>query len=117
MADAGILVAWGKPVPGRERMAAALFEEAVEMWTKLERAGEIESFETVSLEPHGDLNDFFLLRGDRDQLARLRVSEEFMQLGDRANMVLWNLRIVGARVGEGAWGKIQEFEAAAQKFG
>ena len=40
-----------------------------------------------------------------------------MQLGDRANMVLWNLRIVGARVGEASWGKIKEFEAAAQKLG
>jgi hypothetical protein len=47
----------------------------------------------------------------------LRVSEEFMQLGDRANMVLWNLRIVGARVGEGSWGKIKEFEKAAEQLG
>ena len=88
----------------------------MESWTKLERGGEIESFEVVSLEPHaGRLNDFFLLRGDRDQLARLRVSDEFVALADRANAVLWDFRVVGARTGDAAWGKIKKFEETANE--
>ena len=117
MADAGIFIAWSKPVPGREVRAAELFEESVERWQRLEGAGEIESFEVVSLEPHaGRLNDFMLLRGDRDQLARLRISDDFVEMGDRANMVLWDFRIVGARVGAAGSNKVKAFELAAQKL-
>jgi hypothetical protein len=61
----------------------------VEYYGRLQQQGEIDSFEPFGLEPHGgDLNGFLLVRGDRDKLARLCVSEAFMRP---------NLRGVGGR--------------------
>ena len=38
-----------------------------------------------------------------------------MALADRANAVLWDFRVVGARTGDAAWGKIQKFEETANE--
>jgi hypothetical protein len=65
-----------------------------------QQEGEIESFEPVLLEPHGgELDGFFLLRGDQDKLARIRSSEEFERLTVRAQLIVENLGIVGAALG------------------
>jgi hypothetical protein len=70
MADSGLFIGFGASVRGRERQALKVFGEAFEYFSRLQQAGEIESFEPVALEPHGgDLSGFFLLRGDQDKLA------------------------------------------------
>ena len=52
------------------------------------------------LEPHGgELDGFFLLRGDQDKLARIRSSEEFERLTVRGQLIIENLGIVGAALG------------------
>jgi hypothetical protein len=67
MADWGLFVGFGTTVRGRERQAIKVFNEAIEYYTRLQQQGEIESFETVFLDPHGgDLIGFTLVRGDRD---------------------------------------------------
>ena len=54
----------------------------------------IESFEPVAFEPHGgDLAGFVLIRGERDKLNRLRYSEEWLRLNDRAAAVVDGLGI------------------------
>jgi hypothetical protein len=59
MAEAGLFVGFGLPVRGRERQAVKVFGEALEYYARLQQQGEIDSFETVFLEPHGgDLNGF-----------------------------------------------------------
>ena len=102
MADAALFIGFGQPVRGRERQAIASFNETVEYWTRLQQQGEIESFEAVFLEPHGgDLGGFFLLRGDREALARVRVSEDLQRVLTRASLVVDALGVVGASLGEG----------------
>src|SRR5579872_97524 len=72
MADSGLFIGFGAPVRGRERQATKVFNEAFEYYSRLQQEGEIESFEPVLLEPHGgELDGFFLLRGDQDKLARI----------------------------------------------
>src|SRR5579875_2312642 len=81
MADSGLVIGFGTPVRGRERQAVKVFNEVFEYYSRLQREGEIESFEPVLLEPHGgELGGFFLLRGDQDKLARIRGSREFERL-------------------------------------
>ena len=100
MADSGLFIGFGAPVRGRERQATKVFNEAFEYYARLQQEGEIESFEPVLLEPHGgELDGFFLLRGDQDKLARIRSSEEFERLTVRGQLIIENLGFVGAALG------------------
>ncbi len=116
MADFGLFVGFGWPVRGREQKATQVFNEAVELWTKLQQQGEIESWEPVFLEPHGgDLGGFFLIRGERDAIARLRFSDELMRLNTRAELIVENFGVVGAQLGEQIGSQMAIFgEAAAE---
>ncbi|HXC83429.1 MAG TPA: hypothetical protein VNV62_16405 [Trebonia sp.] len=101
MADSALFIGFGFPVRGRERQAVNVFNESFEYYTRLQQEGEIESFEPVLLEPHGgELGGFFLLRGDRDRLAVIRGSEEFERLMLRGNLIVDNLGVVSAFLGE-----------------
>jgi hypothetical protein len=101
MADAGLFIGFGNPVRGRESQAVDLFNEAIAWYTHLQEEGEIESFEPVFLEPHGgDLGGFILLKGDAEKLSALRVSEEFVQLSIRSDLIVENFGVVGADLGE-----------------
>jgi hypothetical protein len=100
MADYGLFVGYGAPVRGRERQAIKVFNEAFEYYSRLQQEGEIESFEPVLLEPHGgELTGFFLLRGDRDKIERVRSSEEFDRFTARGELIVEHLGIVGAMMG------------------
>ena len=101
MADSALFIGFGFPVRGRERQAVAVFNESFEYYARLQQEGEIESFEPVLLEPHGgELGGFFLLRGDRDKLAAIRGGEEFERLMLRGELIVENLGIVSAFLGE-----------------
>lgn len=118
MADAALFVGFGTTIPGRERRALAVFNEAVAYYTRLQQQGEIESFEPVLLEPHGgDLGGFLLLRGERDKLHRVRRSEEFERLSARAGLVVHSFGIVGAAIGEGLARQFALFEAQLADLG
>ena len=101
MAVGALFIGWGQAVRGREQQALAVFQEALQYYGRLQQQGDIDSFEPVALEPHGgDLAGFLLVRGDADKLARVRVSEEFIALNTRAGLVVDNLGVAGAFVGE-----------------
>jgi hypothetical protein len=102
-ADFGLFIGWGTVKPGREEQALALFQEAQQFDEKLKQRGEIESFETVLLEVHGgDLGGFTLLRGTADKLNRIRYQDqEFLSLINRAILMLNDVGVVGAWIGEG----------------
>ena len=101
MADAGLFIGWGEVVRGRETEALEVFNEVLAYYGRLQEEGTIENFEPVFLEPHGgDLNGFILIRGDAENLASLRVSEEFNQFATRATLVVEGFGIVGADLAE-----------------
>jgi hypothetical protein len=100
MADFGLFVGFGFPARGREQKAAQVFNEAVELWTRLQNEGEIESWDAVFLEPHGgDLGGFFLLRGDQEKIASVRGSDDLLRVATRAQLIVDNFGIVGAELG------------------
>ena len=117
MADSGLFIGFGVPVRGRERQATKVFNEAFEYYARLQQEGEIESFEPVLLEPHGgELDGFFLLRGDQDKLARIRSSEEFERLTVRAQLIVENLGIVGAALGGRLMSQLAVFGAQVEEL-
>jgi hypothetical protein len=114
MANAALVIGWGPAVPGREQKALQVFGEAIQYYTRLQQQGQIESFEPVALEPHGgDLNGFLLVRGDREKLNRVRSSDEFVRLNNRAQLVVTNFGAVGAFVGEELNRLFNDFQAQA----
>ena len=80
---------WNRPLPGRERLSAAHFDDLVAHLEGLQKEGAIAGYDVVLLEPHGgDLNGFFLIRGDAAQLDALVASEAWSDHMVRALMHL-----------------------------
>jgi hypothetical protein len=101
MADAGLFIGFGLPVRGRERQAMTVFTEALEYYMRLQQQGDIDSFETVFLEPHGgDLSGFTLVRGDPGKLSSIRASDEFARLSVRAGLITDGYGVLGAVLGD-----------------
>jgi hypothetical protein len=117
MADSGLFVGFGFPVPGRERQAIQVFNETFEYYARLQQDGEIESFEPVLLEPHGgELGGFFLLRGQKEKLARIRTSEEFERITMRGELIVEHLGIVSAFLGERLMSQMSVFSQQVEEL-
>ncbi|TMK98054.1 MAG: hypothetical protein E6G34_10315 [Actinobacteria bacterium] len=113
MAEAGLFIGWGEPVTGREAKGLEVFAEALAYYGKAEQDGRIESQETVLLGPHGgDLGGFTLVRGSEAQIAALRAEDEFERIVTRAALVVQNVGVVDAAVGDGVQDAIGVYQAA-----
>jgi hypothetical protein len=85
MSSNALLFGWNRPVPGREKISAEHFGEFVQYLGSLQQKGTIQSFDVVFLDPHGgDLNGFFLIRGDSNQLDGVMSSSEWVTHMTRA---------------------------------
>jgi hypothetical protein len=101
-ANGGFLIGWNRVVPGMEQLALALFGEALAFWGRQQQAGAIESFEPVFLAPHGgDLNGFFLIRGDAVKLHQVMATDEYVGIETRASYMLDGHGVIEAFFGEG----------------
>jgi len=101
MAKGAIFIGWGENPAGYRQKALKVFDESMQYWKRLQQKGEIESFEPVFLEAHGgDLSGFVLIKGDREKLNRLRMSPEYESMLARASVIVRNLGVVDAFVGE-----------------
>ena len=101
MADAALFIGWGETKGGRERQAVELFKESLAYMSKLVSDGIADSIEPFFLEPHGgELEGFWIIRGDLEKLASLRVSDEFQRYAVRAQAVVSGFGVVGATTGE-----------------
>jgi hypothetical protein len=112
VSDYALFLGFGSPVRGREKQAVTVFGEATQYYASLQQKGVIESFEAFLLEPHGgDLNGFFLLRGDRDKLAKLRGEEEFQRTTTRATQIAESVGVITAFTG----GRLAEVMGSFEK--
>jgi hypothetical protein len=117
MADAAIFVGWGTPVRGREAKAVQVFNESVQYWTSLQQQGQIESFDVALLEAHGgDLSGFALLRGTREQMAQVRYSDDFQRHVMRAQLIVENLGVVGASLGQGLADQMTRYQGEVNEL-
>ena len=74
-----MLFGWNRSVPGREKVSAQHFEEFVKYLGGLQQKGAIHTFDVVFLDPHGgDLNGFFLIKGDSAKLDALVSTTEWI---------------------------------------
>ena len=102
MSDSVILFGWNRSIPGREQMSGSEFQAFLGYLGGLQQEGAIASFETVLLSAHGgDLNGFFLIRGDRGQLDAIQGSEAWMDFLIRAGMHLEGAGAIRGVTGDG----------------
>ena len=102
MADRVLFIGWNRAVVGREQQAMQLFQKTVEFYGKLQADGRIESFEPVLLSAHGgDLNGFFLLRGEGEKLGEVQRDETFVDLAIEAGYCLEGVGVIPGVIGEG----------------
>jgi hypothetical protein len=85
MSSNALFFGWNRSIPGREKMSAEHFGSFVQYLGGLQQRGMIKSFDTVFLNPHGgDLNGFFLIRGESSQLDAVMSSTEWVAHTTRA---------------------------------
>ncbi len=89
MSSNAIFFGWSRSLPGRERLSAEHFGEFVGYLGALQKGGQIQSFDVMFLNPHGgDMNGFFLIRGDSGKLDAVIASDDWVKHMMRANMHL-----------------------------
>ena len=117
MADHALFIGWGEIISGREQHATRVFGETMAYFGRLQQQGDIESVEPFFLEAHGgDLNGFFLVRGEVNDLSRVRNSEEFDNVILRATMVVQRMGVVSATTGQELERQIGNFGTIAAEF-
>jgi hypothetical protein len=84
-----LLFGWNRPLPGRENLSSQHFNDFVQYLTGVQQSGGIDGFDIVFLDAHGgDLNGFFLIRGDAAKLDALQGSADWIRHMTRAAMHL-----------------------------
>jgi hypothetical protein len=112
MGDSVIFMGWDRVVAGREQLSMQLFQDTLQYLGGQQAAGNIDSFEPVLLRPHGgDLNGFFLIRGESGKLNAMVESPEWTAFVNRGTMIMQGLGVVPGVAGEllmewmAAWGE------------
>ena len=96
-----ILVGWNRSIPGREGTSAAHFQEFAQFIGGLQQTGAVQSFEAVLLDPHGgDLNGFFLIRGEPAKLAAVIASDAWSTHITRAALHMDGVGVIPGATGE-----------------
>lgn len=96
-----ILFGWDRPHAGREALSQQHFQEFTAYLVGQQQAGVIQSFEPVFLDIYGgDLNGFFLIRGEPAKLDTLVGSDEWITHMTRASLHLDGARAVRGATGE-----------------
>ena len=102
MANQALFLGWNRPARGREEQAMKLWGKTMEYYGKLQAEGRIESFEPVLLTAHGgDLNGFFLIRGDAEKLSEIRREDDFVDFVIEGGYCLGGFGVITAYIGEG----------------
>ncbi|TMK86506.1 MAG: hypothetical protein E6G40_09635 [Actinobacteria bacterium] len=116
--DSALFICWGATAPGRERRAVELFGETLRFLTRLVQDGRVASVEPFFLQPHGgDLEGFFIMRGDRDELSKIRGEDDFQRYSVRAQAVVQNFGVIEAITGEQLNKHMMWFTEAAREVG
>lgn len=101
--EVGLIIRYGKMVPGREGQALDLFEESSRYFVKKLSEGVLTFFEpfffsTTDLERE---TGFFILKGPAPEIFKLIEEEEYRRLMQKGLMLIEHLQADLLTVGEG----------------
>lgn len=95
-----IVFGWKQSIPGREQLSAQHFQEFMQYLHQQKEQKVIESFEPMLFEPHaGDLNGFFVIKGEPSRLFSLVGSNEWAQHQVRAMLHLTGVTLMRGMTG------------------
>jgi len=115
MADRALFIGWGEVVRSREHEALANFNETLGLYGRAQQDGRIESFDVCLLDPHGgDLAGFIMVHGTADQLHAFKESDDFRSNMAKGSLIVDNLGVIDAAVGEGVEREMGFFNGAVE---
>ena len=101
MASNVILFGWNRSTAGREQTSAQHFQEFTQYLGGLQQGGAIQGFDVVFLDPHGgDLNGFFLIRGESAKLDAVMGSDDWVKHMTRAGQHLDGVGAIRGATGD-----------------
>jgi hypothetical protein len=96
-----LLIGWDRPVPGRESNAHERFAAFNAYLATQLATQKVKTFETCLLRPHGgNLNGFFMVRGDKNQLDDLRETDQWKDWEAWGNHTMLGFRVVDGLLGD-----------------
>ncbi len=101
--DVGLIIRYGKLVPGRERQAVELFDEATTYFREKVDKKAITYFEPFFLFT-SDLDEetgFFVLKGPAPEIFKLMEDETYLRLMQKGYVLVEHLRADLLTVGDG----------------
>ena len=101
MADRVMFISWGAPARGREERGLEVFNEAIGMYGRKQQEGRVEGFDVCLMEPNGTLDGYIQVRGSAEQLAALRMDDEFRRNMSDAALIVDDLRLAEGVINEG----------------
>ncbi|HZD16807.1 MAG TPA: hypothetical protein VE669_01570 [Actinomycetota bacterium] len=109
--DIGVLMRFGRIVPGREEWAVDLFTEGVEFFGEKLSEGWITFFEpymfrTADFEAE---TGFFLFKGPEDKIYTLLEDEAYLHLITKANLVVEHMKVDLLTVGDRIQAQMDRF--------
>jgi hypothetical protein len=116
MADHILFVGFGNPVRGAEARSLESLNEAMEMLERKQKEGRIEGFDVAMLEPNTDLGGFVTIRGSADQIAALRVDEEFLRKSVSGQLAFEGTRHIEGFINEGLAKQLAIYQEAVAKL-
>jgi len=94
---------WNRAYVGLEKQSMKVFQKGIEYLSKLQKDSRIESYDIVTLTPHGgDLNAFVMVRGEGQKLAEILRDAAFAQIVSEANFCIQGYGVVTGSIGAGA---------------
>lgn len=111
MNDYGLFLGWNKAVPGREMDSIELFGGFTKYLDGLKDSGVIESHEPAFLDVHGgDLNGFWILRGEHAKLNELMENDEWQMWISKAMYTMDGFGVIRASMGQALHKRMQTFQ-------
>jgi len=101
MADRVMFISWGAPARGREERGLEVFNEALGLYGRMQQEGRIEGFDVALMDPNGTIDGYIQVRGTAEQLAALRMDEEYRRNMNDAFLIVDDLRVCEGAINEG----------------
>ena len=117
--DVGLMIRYGKLIPGRETQALELFDETIAYFRKKVEAGVLTFFEPFFLAT-GDFETetgFFVLKGPAPEIFKLESEEEYLRLMQKGIMLVEHLRADILTVGEGITLQVERAQKVRVELG
>ena len=112
MADRVLVIGWDNPVRGMEARAIETFNEAMGLLGRMQQDGRIEGFDVMLLSPNSDMDGLICVKGTADQIAAMRMDEEFMRNTVNATLCVENIRPIDGYTNEGVAAQMAMYQDA-----